>query len=220
MKLGFIGMGNMAKALAKEYGIILIETLTGFKYIGEQILRFEKDRSHEFLFGFEESYGCLVGTHARDKDAVVAVMALCEAAAFYKKQGLTLWDQMLRIYGKYGYYAEGQFSRTFKGAEGAETMRSMMDTLRADPPASLGGYAVEEFRDYSAGLGKNCLTGEEYALTLPKSNVLYFAIEGNAWVCVRPSGTEPKIKYYAGVCGDSIADAKERLEKLLDAFRG
>ncbi len=211
---------NMAKALAKEYGVSLIETLTGFKYIGEQILRFEKDRSHEFLFGFEESYGCLVGTHARDKDAVVAVMALCEAAAFYKKQGLTLWDQMLRIYGKYGYYAEGQFSRTFKGAEGAETMRSMMDTLRADPPASLGGYAVEEFRDYSAGLGRNCLTGEEYALTLPKSNVLYFALEGNAWVCVRPSGTEPKIKYYAGVCEDSIADARERLGKLLDAFRG
>lgn len=204
---------NLADVVAKEYNVKLIEVLTGFKYIGEQIKLFEQNHSYEYVFGFEESYGCLVGTHARDKDAIVAVMMLCEAAAYYKKQGLTLWDQMLRIYEKYGYFKETLVSITKKGKEGHAEIQGMLDKLRSNPPKEIGGYKVLETRDYN----NNTVTKADGTVTetgLPKSNVLYFDLEDNAWCCARPSGTEPKIKFYMGVKGNSFDDADAKLEKL------
>ena len=205
---------NMTKALAKYYNIACIETLTGFKFIGEQIKKFEEEHTYEYLFGFEESYGCLVGTHARDKDSIVAVMSLCEAAAYYKKQGLTLWDQMIRIYEKYGYYKETQHSITLKGIDGAEKIKEMLTKIRNNPPMQIGKYKVEEFRDYEVGITKNFVTGEEGKTTLPRSNVLYFALENNCWCCARPSGTEPKIKFYIGVKEKTMQEADRELKKL------
>ena len=175
---------NMAQAVAKEYGMKFIECLTGFKYIGEQIKFFEQTGSNEYVFGFEESYGCLVGTHARDKDAVVAVMALCEAAAYYKTQGITLWDQMLKIYNKYGYYKEDLFTMTFKGADGAKKMQDMMDAYRKNTPKQVGSYKVLRLRDYKNDVITDLATGETTPTGLPKSNVLYFELENDAWFCV------------------------------------
>ena len=202
---------NMAQAVAKEYGMKFIECLTGFKYIGEQIKFFEQTGSNEYVFGFEESYGCLVGTHARDKDAVVAVMALCEAAAYYKTQGITLWDQMLNIYNKYGYYKEDLFTMTFKGADGAKKMQDMMDAYRKNTPKQVGAYKVLRLRDYKNDVITDLATGETAPTGLPKSNVLYFELENDAWFCVRPSGTEPKIKFYAGIKGTSLEDSERSL---------
>lgn len=209
---------NMADKVAQEYGIRLIEVLTGFKFIGEQIKLFEQTGKGTYEFGFEESYGCLVGTHARDKDAVVAVMMLCEAAAYYKKQGLTLWDQMLNIYKKYGYFKESLQTLTLKGIEGAEKIKEMMENIRNNPPKKLGDYTVAAFRDYKADTVKNLATGEVTSTGLPKSNVLYFELDNDGWVCVRPSGTEPKIKFYIGVKGESFEDAEEKNKKLTDAL--
>ena len=186
---------NMAQAVAKEYGMKFIECLTGFKYIGEQIKFFEQTGSNEYVFGFEESYGCLVGTHARDKDAVVAVMALCEAAAYYKTQGITLWDQMLNIYNKYGYYKEDLFTMTFKGADGAKKMQDMMDAYRKNTPKQVGAYKVLRLRDYKNDVITDLATGETAPTGLPKSNVLYFELENDAWFCVRPSDTSPSSRY-------------------------
>ena len=204
---------NMANEIVKEYNIKLIEVLTGFKYIGEQIKLFEKDNSYEYLFGYEESYGCLIGTYARDKDAVSAVMALCEAAAFYKNRGLTLWDQMINIYEKYGYYKEGLASITLKGIDGVEKIKSIMEKLRKSKLKGISDWKVEAIRDYESKIRIDT-NGNETELTLPKSNVLYYELENNAWVCVRPSGTEPKIKFYMGVVGNNIDDAESKLEKL------
>lgn len=204
---------NLADVVAKEYNLKLIEVLTGFKYIGEQIKLFEENNTYEYMFGFEESYGCLVGTHARDKDAIVAVMMLCEAAAYYKKQGLTLWDQMLNIYEKYGYFKETLVSITKKGKEGLAEIKGMLDKLRANPPKEIGGYKVLETRDYD----NNTILKADGTVTetgLPKSNVVYFDLEDNAWCCARPSGTEPKIKFYMGVKGISFEDADNKVEKL------
>lgn len=210
---------NMAQAVAKEYGMKFIECLTGFKYIGEQIKFFEQSGSNEYVFGFEESYGCLVGTHARDKDAVVAVMALCEAAAYYKTQGITLWDQMLNIYNKYGYYKEDLFTMTFKGADGAKKMQDMMDAYRKNTPKQVGAYKVLRLRDYKNDVITDLATGETTPTGLPKSNVLYFELENDAWFCVRPSGTEPKIKFYAGIKGTSLEDSAKKLDELMEAIR-
>ena len=210
---------NMAQAVAKEYGMKFIECLTGFKYIGEQIKFFEQTGSNEYVFGFEESYGCLVGTHARDKDAVVAVMALCEAAAYYKTQGITLWDQMLNIYNKYGYYKEDLFTMTFKGADGAKKMQDMMDAYRKNTPKQVGAYKVLRLRDYKNDVITDLATGETTPTGLPKSNVLYFELENDAWFCVRPSGTEPKIKFYAGINGTSLEDSAKKLDELMEAIR-
>ena len=210
---------NMAQAVAKEYGMKFIECLTGFKYIGEQIKFFEQTGSNEYVFGFEESYGCLVGTHARDKDAVVAVMALCEAAAYYKTQGITLWDQMLNIYNKYGYYKEDLFTMTFKGADGAKKMQDMMDAYRKNTPKQVGAYKVLRLRDYKNDVITDLATGETIPTGLPKSNVLYFELENDAWFCVRPSGTEPKIKFYAGIQGTSLEDSAKKLDELMEAIR-
>ena len=210
--------GKMAREIAKAYHVTLIETLTGFKYIGEQIKFFEQDHSHEFLFGYEESYGCLEGTHARDKDAVVAVMALCEAAAYYKSKGLTLCQQMENLYKTYGYYKENLISQTFKGMEGKAKIDALMEGFRANPPKNVGPFRVLAMEDYRSSIRTDVTTGETSELTLPKSNVLYFELEDKAWICVRPSGTEPKIKYYAGIKGVDEKDADEKVAALSAAL--
>ena len=205
---------NMADAIAEYYGVKLIEVLTGFKYIGQQILGFEESGKGTYLFGFEESYGCLIGTHARDKDAIVATMALCEAAAYYKTKNMTLWDAMLEMYERYGYYKDGIQSITLKGIEGLEKIQQILETLRNNTPSEFGGYKVLSARDYKLDTVKNMATGEVTPTGLPSSNVLYYDLEDNAWLCVRPSGTEPKVKFYYGVKGTSLADADEKSEKL------
>ena len=205
---------NLADAIAKGYGIGLIEVLTGFKYIGQQILGFETSGKGTYLFGFEESYGCLIGTHARDKDAIVATMALCEAAAYYKTKGKTLWDSMLDMYEKYGYYKDSIQSITLKGIEGLQKIQEIMDTLRKNPPKEVAGYQVLKTRDYQADEILNVETGEKTGTGLPKSNVLYYDLSDDAWLCVRPSGTEPKVKFYYGVKGTSVADSDEKSEKM------
>ncbi len=209
---------NMANEIVKEYDIKLVEVLTGFKYIGEQIKLFEEKNNYEYLFGYEESYGCLIGTYARDKDAVSAVMALCEAAAFYKKQGITLWEQMLNIYNKYGYYKEGLASITLKGADGASKIREIMAKLRNEKIEIIANNKVIALRDYENRIRTEIENENVSDLSLPKSNVLYYELENDSWVCVRPSGTEPKIKFYMGVVGNNLEDSEEKLEKLREAL--
>lgn len=201
---------NLADAIAKGYGVKLIEVLTGFKFIGQQILGFEKSGKGSYLFGFEESYGCLIGTYARDKDAIVATMALCEAAAYYKTQGKTLWDAMIEIYEQFGYYKDDIKAVTMKGIEGLQKIQDIMNSLRQNPPAEFAGHKVVAVRDYKADTIKNLETGEVTPTGLPNSNVLYYELTNDAWVCVRPSGTEPKVKFYYGVKGTSLADADEK----------
>lgn len=205
---------NMAKAIAESYGVKLIDVLTGFKFIGQQILEFEKTGIGTYLFGFEESYGCLIGTYARDKDAIVATMALCEAAAYYKTLGKTLWDAMIDMYEKYGYYKDDIQSITLKGIEGLEKIQNILETLRKEPPAEIGGYGVQRARDYKAGTIKDLRTRETSDTGLPASNVLYYELENDAWVCVRPSGTEPKVKFYYGIKGNSLENADEISAKM------
>ena len=205
---------NMADAIAKAYDVRLIEVLTGFKFIGQQILEFEKTGKGTYLFGFEESYGCLIGTYARDKDAIVASMALCEAAAYYKTLGKTLWDAMIDLFEKYGYYKDDIQSITLKGIEGLAKIQQILETLRKEPPVSFGEYKVLKARDYKADTIQDLATGEVTSTGLPKSNVLYYDLTDDAWICVRPSGTEPKVKFYYGVKGVSLEDAKLKSEKL------
>ena len=209
---------QLANAIAKEYNMKLIDCLTGFKFIGEQIKLFEQTGSNEYVFGFEESYGCLIGTHSRDKDAVVAVMALCEAAAYYKTKNLTLWDQMLKMYEKYGYFKESLATMTLKGADGAAEIDRMMEEMRNNPPKEVAGFKVLSFRDYKKDTVIDMKTGEVTSTGLRRSNVLFFDMEDYAWCCVRPSGTEPKIKFYFGVKGDSMEDAAAKVAALQDAF--
>ena len=210
---------NMAGAIARDYGLRFVEVLTGFKYIGEQIKLFEQTGSNNYVFGLEESYGWLAGTHARDKDAVLAVMCLCEVAAWCKKMGITVWDQMLRLYEKYGYYKETQYAMTLKGIDGAAQIQAIMDKLRSNPPKSFGDLRVKEFRDYEKDTVLDLETGETKPTGLPKSNVLYFDLTNDSWCCARPSGTEPKIKFYMGVKGTSLEDAQARLEKLTEDLK-
>ena len=205
---------NMADAIARAYGVRLIEVLTGFKYIGQQILGFEENHTGTYLFGFEESYGCLIGTHARDKDAIVATMALCEAAAYYKTQGKTLWDAMIDMYEKYGYYKDDIQSITMKGIEGLEKIQQIMESLRQNPPPEIAGYKVTAARDYKKDTITNLATGEVTATGLPSSNVLYYDLTDDAWLCVRPSGTEPKVKFYYGIKGTSLEDADQKSEAM------
>ena len=205
---------NLADAIAKGYGVGLIEVLTGFKFIGQQILGFETTGKGTYLFGFEESYGCLIGTHARDKDAIVATMALCEAAAYYKTQGKTLWDAMVDLYERFGYYKDGIQAITLKGIEGLQKIQEILETLRKNPPAEVGGYKVLKARDYQVDTIKDIETGEVTGTGLPSSNVLYYDLTDDAWLCVRPSGTEPKVKFYYGVKGESLADADAKSEAL------
>ncbi len=210
---------NMTRAIAEDYKAKFIEVLTGFKYIGEQIKLFERDHTYNYVFGLEESYGCLAGTHARDKDAVVAVMCLCEVAAWCKKQGITLWDQMINLYEKYGYYKETQYAITMKGIDGSRQIAAIMDKLRNNPPKKFGELAVVEMRDYALDKAINMATGEEKSTGLPNSNVLYFELENDSWCCARPSGTEPKIKFYMGVKGTDLDDAQRKVEALTAAVK-
>ncbi len=205
---------KLARAIALSYGVGVIETLTGFKYIGQQILKMETTGKGHYAFGFEESYGCLIGTYARDKDAVAATMALCEAAAFYKTQGKTLWDAMLDLYEKHGYYKDEINTVTLKGMEGVKKIQLIMDTLRENPPKKVGDHPVISAADYQTGVTKNMETGKEGTTGLPTANVLYYYLPDDAWVCVRPSGTEPKVKLYYGVKGSSLGDAEEISQKL------
>ncbi|MBQ6815224.1 MAG: phospho-sugar mutase [Lachnospiraceae bacterium] len=205
---------NMADAIAKYYDVKLIEVLTGFKFIGQQILGFENTGVGTYLFGFEESYGCLIGTHARDKDAIVATMALCEAAAYYKTKGKTLWDAMIDMYEKYGYYKDDVKSITLKGIEGLAKIQEILDGLRNETPTAIGTYKVLSARDYKMDTIKDMATGEVKPTGLPKSNVLYYDLTDDAWLCVRPSGTEPKVKFYYGIKGESLEDAAKKSEAL------
>ena len=214
---------DLSKAIGKEYNLKVFEVLTGFKYIGEKIRQFEESKDYTYEFGFEESYGCLIGTYARDKDAIAAVMMLCEAAAYYKSKGLTLWDQMLNIYKKYGYYKEDIMSLTLEGADGAEKIKEILNNLRTNPLLKIWKYKVLEFRDYKEEKIINMLTKDEKKPQLPNSNVLYYELENNCWCCVRPSGTEPKIKFYIGVkekteeeADNAIKQIKEELLKYIE----
>ena len=205
---------NLADAITDAYSVKLIEVLTGFKYIGEQIKLFEQSHEYEYVFGLEESYGCLAGTHARDKDAVVAVMCLCEVAAWCKYNGITVWDQMQKIYRQFGYYMEGIHTITLKGIDGAQQIKGIMDKLRANPPKEFDGLKVLKFRDYTKNTITDLATGEVTPAGLPNSNVLYFDIENDSWCCARPSGTEPKIKFYMGIKGKDMEDARSKLESF------
>lgn len=205
---------NMADAIADYYGIELVEVLTGFKFIGQKILEMEKTGKGTYLFGMEESYGCLTGTYARDKDAVVASMALCEAAAYYKTKNMTLWDAMIAMYERYGYYQDGITAITLKGIEGLEKIGQIMNTLRAEAPKEIGAYQVTAVRDYKNDTITDIATGAVRPTGLPSSNVLYYELTDDAWVCVRPSGTEPKVKFYFGIKGSFLADADAKAEAM------
>ena len=209
---------NMSDVITKAYDVKQIEVLTGFKYIGEQIKWFEENNTYNYVFGLEESYGCLAGTHARDKDAIVAVMCLCEVAAYCKKNGITLWDQMIKVYEEYGYFKEGLHTITMKGVTGAQAIKDIMAALRANPMKELAGLKVLKVRDYDVNVVTDMATGEKSETGLPKSNVLYYDLENDSWCCARPSGTEPKIKFYMGIKGESLADADAKLEALKEAL--
>ena len=210
---------NMAGVISADYNVKCIEVLTGFKFIGEQIKFFEQSGSNNYVFGLEESYGCLAGTHARDKDAIVAVMCLCEMAAWCKKNNKTVWDQMVELYEKYGYFKESQYSITMKGIDGAKQIEEIMNKLRSNPPKNFGELTVKEFRDYDTGKTLNLETGAEGETGLPQSNVLYFDLTNDSWCCARPSGTEPKIKFYMGVKGSSLEDAEAKLNQLTEDLK-
>lgn len=209
---------DMVKPICKEYGIQLIETLTGFKYVGEQIKFFERDNSYEFIFGLEESYGCLAGTYARDKDACCTLTLLCEVAAYYKSRNMSLWDGMNELYDKYGAYAEKLSYIVMQGKDGLERIVQIMDMLRENPPESFGDFTIEATVDYKSGIRRDCKTGQESGTTLPKSDVLYYELKDGAWCAVRPSGTEPKIKFYMGVKSRTFEDAQKLCDKLSDAL--
>ena len=210
---------NMTFPITAAYNVKLIEVLTGFKFIGEQIKLFEQTGSNNYVFGLEESYGCLAGTHSRDKDAIVAVMCLCEVASYCKKQGKTLWDMMVELYEKYGYFKETQYTITLKGIDGAKQIGEIMNKLRENPPKAFGERKVLKFRDYQNDVILDMETGEKTSTGLPKSNVLYFELPGDEWCCARPSGTEPKIKFYMGVKGTSIEDAGARVAQLTEDLK-
>ena len=218
MLITTIVSSNLAKAIADNYNLECIEVLTGFKNIGAVMKKAEENKDKTYVFGFEESYGCLIGDYARDKDGIAAVMSLCEAAAYYKSKGITLWDQMNNIYKKYGYYKEDQVSIVLEGAEGAEKIKQMMTDTRNKEVKQIGKYKVLTFKDIEKDYIKNMITGEESKSGLPKSNVLYYELENDAWCCVRPSGTEPKIKLYIGVKGTSDEIASTELEALKEAM--
>ena len=205
--------GKMAKPITEEYGVKRIETLTGFKYIGEQIRLFERDHSYEFLFGYEESYGCLVGTQTRDKDAVAAVLALCEVAAWCRRRGMTLCDQMNRLFQKYGFYRETLHTVTWKGQDGANKIAAVMEEIRNSVPERIGTEDVLWFADYKKGVRTDLVSGKKEPTGLLQSNVLYFGLKEDGFCCIRPSGTEPKIKFYIGVKAEHEEAAECRLQR-------
>ena len=205
---------EMITPICEAYGVEKMDVLTGFKFIGEKIKGFEETGSHTYLYGFEESYGCLGGTYARDKDAVFAAVLVCEMAAYYKEKGMTLYEALLALYEKYGYFREGVKSLTMKGLEGMERIALIMKTFRENTPATLGGFKVVVAKDYKTQVFKNLVTGEESGSPLPVSDVLHYTLEDGTWVCIRPSGTEPKLKFYIGVKADSLQAAEEKVAVL------
>ena len=209
---------ELAKAIAKYYGLECIEVLTGFKNIGAVMRKAEENQDKKYVFGFEESYGCLIGDYARDKDGIAAVMALCEAACYYASKGKTLWDAMIDIYEKYGYYKEAQVSIVREGVQGAQEIKDMMTKMRETDIKSIGKYKVLVFKDVEKDVVKDMKTGEISKTGLPKSNVLYYELEDNSWCCIRPSGTEPKIKLYMGIKGNTEKEAEEKLPELKEAM--
>ena len=209
---------ELAKAIAKNYGLECIEVLTGFKNIGAVMRKADENHDKKYVFGFEESYGCLIGDYARDKDGIAAVMALCEAACFYASKGKTLWDAMIDIYEKYGYYKEAQVSIVREGVQGAQEIKDMMTKMRETDIESIGKYKVLVFKDVEKDVVKDMKTGEISKTRLPKSNVLYYELEDNSWCCIRPSGTEPKIKLYMGIKGNTEKEAEEKLAELKEAM--
>ena len=218
MMITTIVSSNLTKAIGEYYGLEVIEVLTGFKNIGAVMRKAEENKDKEYVFGFEESYGCLIGDYARDKDGIAAVMALCEAACYYQSKGKTLWDQMIAIYEKYGYYKETQVSIVREGAEGAEEIKQMMTNTRNKDIEKIGNYKVLTFKDIERDYVKDMVTGKEGKSGLPKSNVLYYKLEDNSWCCIRPSGTEPKIKLYMGIKGKTDEEATKKLEDLKQAM--
>ena len=205
---------EMITPICEAYGVEKMDVLTGFKFIGEKIKGFEETGSHEYLYGFEESYGCLGGTYARDKDAVYAAVLICEMAAYYKEKGMTLYEALLALYEKYGYFREGVKSLTMKGLEGMERIALIMKTFRENTPAELGGLKVVVAKDYKTQVFKDLVTGEESGSPLPVSDVLHYTLEDGTWVCIRPSGTEPKLKFYIGVKADSLQAAQDKVDAL------
>ena len=205
---------TLTEAITNYYNVKLDKVLTGFKYIGEKIKLYEEQGNYKYIFGFEESYGCLPGTYARDKDGIAAVALICEAAAYYKSKGITLWEQMLNIYKKYGFYREGAIQVTLEGVDGAKQIKEMMDEQRANPPKEFAGIKVKRIRDYQIQKIKDVETGDITEMDIPKSNVLYYELDNETWVCVRPSGTEPKIKYYIGVKENSLEEADNKIEDI------
>ena len=205
---------TMVKPMVDFYNVKLEEVLTGFKYIGEKIKKYEEDKDYNFIFGYEESYGCLAGTYARDKDGIAAVALLCEAAAYYKENGISLWEQMQNIYKKYGFYKEGVKQITLEGIDGADKIKNIMSNLRENAPKKFGKFQVEKIRDYENQTILDLKTNTIEKIDMPKSNVLYYVLLNDAWLAVRPSGTEPKIKYYIGVKGNSQEEADKMLEEL------
>jgi len=210
---------NMADKICKENGVKIFEVLTGFKNIASKIREFERDNSYECIMGYEESYGCLIGNNVRDKDGIVALMLLAEATAYYKDKGLTLWDNMKEMYKKYGYYREGQVAIVKEGADGAKAIKDMMEKVRNNPPEFIGDYKVEKFKDYLNGDVKDFKKLETHKENLPKSNVLYFELENDFWCCMRPSGTEPKIKFYMGVVGEDLENADKLVKNLTESMK-
>ena len=210
---------NMADRICEENDVKLFEVLTGFKNVAAKIRQFERENSYKCIMGYEESYGCLVGDKVRDKDGIIALMLLSEAAAYYKKQGLTLWDNMQNMYKKYGYYQENQVSIVLEGADGAQKIKNMMENVRNNPPKAIGKYKILKFRDYLNGTIKDYNTEEINKVELPKSNVLYFELENDFWCCMRPSGTEPKIKFYMGATGENIEDAKNKVNEVTEGMK-
>ena len=210
---------NMTDKICEKNGVALFEVLTGFKNVASKIREFEKENSYKCIMGYEESYGCLVGDKVRDKDGIAAMMLLAEAAAYYKEKGLTLWDNMQKMYETYGYYREGQIAITLEGADGAQKIKDMMERIRTNPPKQVGEYGVLKFRDYLYGTIKDCVSEEVYKEDLPKSNVLYFELENDFWCCARPSGTEPKIKFYMGVKGENLENAEILVEGLKEGMK-
>ena len=206
---------RMAKLIALDYHAEYIDVLTGFKYIAQEIKKFEKDKN--FVFGFEESYGCLIGTHARDKDAVIAAMLICEMADYYKEKNLNLLVALDNIYKKYGYHREKLESMELKGFDGLEKIKKIMSCLRKNKLKEINGLKIKSFSDYKLGI-KKFFNGEIMELKLPKSDVIYFEFDNDSWICVRPSGTEPKLKIYFGVVGKNLIDADKKLDLLSKNF--
>lgn len=210
---------KLTKAVAENYNMKYIETLTGFKYIGEQILLFEKQKTYKFIYGMEESFGCLVGDYTRDKDACGAVVMLCEIAAFYKLKGLTLCDAMEEVYKKYGYYFEGAYSMTLKGVDGAAKINEIMENYRNSHMESFVGLKCVAVRDYNADTRKEIGSDNAESMGLPRANVMYYELENNAWFAIRPSGNEPKIKFYFGVNETKLEKAFAKIEEMKESVK-